>query len=86
MKYLQATMHLGADWLDRVWLWRLEGPVGPHFVGYLGEGLSWPADLGEEPNWWITEAAEMEDAWNDSLRYARDYHAAAMDAWNRSRM
>lgn len=88
MEYLHSTPHLGADWLDRVWLARLgEGPVGPHFVGYLGDGgLAWPTDFGDEPNWWITEIGELEDAWQDGARFARDYRATVQETWNRSRM
>jgi hypothetical protein len=82
---IHETEHLQVDSLDQVWLKRHETEICPLCLGWLADDLSWIPELGAEPNWWITELAELYDLWHDGGRYARDCRLTADEAYRRAK-
>lgn len=80
---LHETEHLYVDWRDRVWLTRHETEACPVSLGGLCEDLGWPTGLGARPNWWITEIADLYDAWTEGTRFRRDYRDEVDEAFRR---
>lgn len=70
------TEHLGLDWRDRV---LLKGPGA--MLGFIDRDPEWPAGLGPEPRWFLTEVAELRDKWDDAWRFLVGCRAQAEGDW-----
>lgn len=70
------TQHLRCDHLDRVWLATSTGGLQ---IGYVDDDPQWPARLGPEPKWFLTEVNELLDTWQDAQ--GNDTRTAGADAY-----
>jgi hypothetical protein len=75
MDYDRETEHLGLDCSDLVYLIRGSPPRGPRLLGYVDRDPGWDHSLGPEPTWFVTELAELLDAWEDAGRFLKDCRA-----------
>lgn len=51
------------------------------WIGEVESDPRWPARLGPEPTWYLTELAELVDAWEDARRFAEGCRDAARAAY-----